>query len=46
MSENPYALPLDDLVARTRIAAADQVELQPLPEEPTGLDWTPGPDGD
>ena len=43
MSESPYAQPFDEFVARTRTAAADQVE-QPLPEDTTGLDWSPGPD--
>ncbi len=46
MSGSPYAQPFDDFVARTRTAAADQVEQQPLPEETTGLDWSAGPDGD
>lgn len=56
MSQSPYAQPFDDFVARTRVAAADQVELQPLPDATTDLDWTgghlapvdgaPGPDGD
>ena len=56
MSQSPYAQPFDDFVARTRNAAADQVESQPLPDATTGLDWgaghlspgdgSPGPDGD
>ena len=56
MSQSPYAQPFDDFVDRTRVAVDDQVELQPLPDATTDLDWgdghlppgdgSPGPDGD
>jgi hypothetical protein len=56
MTKSRYAMPLDDFVARTRVAAADQAEVQALPGATTGPDWcvghppavdgAPGCDGD
>ena len=56
MTDSPFAMPFDDFVARTRVAAADQVEARPVPDMTTDLDWgaghlspvdgSPGPDGD
>jgi hypothetical protein len=36
MSESPYAIPVDDLLASARVPAADQIEVQaePRPPEP------------
>jgi hypothetical protein len=34
MSESPYAIPVEDLVASARVAAADQVEVQAEPHPP------------
>ena len=40
MTDNPYAIPADDLVASARIPRSDQVEVQSLPEVGRG-DWFP-----
>ena len=36
MTDSPYAIPVEDLVAGARIPPADQVEVQPLPEAGRG----------
>jgi len=38
MSESPYAIPVEDLLASARVPQADQVEVQgePAPPEPVG----------
>jgi len=41
MTENPYAIPMDEFVARARAAVADQVEVQAEPQQPPG-DWSTG----
>jgi hypothetical protein len=41
MSENPYAIPVEDLVAGARVDAAHQVEEQAEPR-PVAPDWSPG----
>jgi len=41
MTENPYAIPMDEFVARTRVAVSDQVEVQAEPQQPPG-DWSTG----
>ena len=40
MTDNPYAIPADDLVASARVARTEQVEIQALPEAGAG-DWSP-----
>ena len=40
MTDSPYAIPADDLVAGARVALSDQVEMQAVPEAPSG-DWSP-----
>jgi hypothetical protein len=40
MTDNPYAIPADDLVASARVARTEQVEVQALPEAGAG-DWSP-----
>jgi hypothetical protein len=42
MTDSPYAIPAEDLVAGARVAPADQVEVQALPE-PGARYWSPGP---
>ena len=42
MTDSPYAIPVEDLVAGARVARTEQVELQSLPEAGRG-DWSPGP---
>ena len=37
MSENPYAIPVEELVGRTRVPVTDQVEVQIDPAGPHGL---------
>ena len=39
MRENPYAIPVEELVARARVPVVDQVELQPEPQQPAA-DWS------
>jgi hypothetical protein len=41
MTDSPYAIPAEDLVAGARVARADQVEVQALPEPSPG-DRSPG----
>jgi hypothetical protein len=41
MTDHPYAIPVEDLVASARIARADQIETQALPDPGPG-DWSPG----
>ena len=41
MTENPYAIPVEDLVARTQVPVIDQVEVQSEPRQP-GSDWSAG----
>jgi hypothetical protein len=41
MTENPYAIPVDDLVNSARVPVAEQVELQADVREPAA-DWTTG----
>jgi hypothetical protein len=41
MTDSPYAIPAEDLVAGARVARADQVEVHALPEPGRG-DWSPG----
>jgi hypothetical protein len=40
MTESPYAIPVEEFVARTRVPVTDQVEVQSEPEHPA--DWSPG----
>jgi hypothetical protein len=40
MTDNPYAIPAEDLVAGARVARSDQVEMQSVPEVGHG-DWSP-----
>jgi hypothetical protein len=42
MTENPYAIPADELVRSARVPVTDQVEVQPEPGQSPG-DWSPGP---
>ncbi len=48
MSESPYAIPAEDLVASARVPQADQVEVQAEPNQPA-TNWSPDalryPDG-
>jgi hypothetical protein len=32
MTDSPYAIPVEDLVATARVPRSEQVEVQPLPE--------------
>ena len=41
MTENPYAIPVEEFVARTRVPVPDQVEVQAEPHQP-GSDWSAG----
>ena len=41
MTDSPYAIPADDLVASARVERTDQVEMQAVPEAGSG-DWSPG----
>ncbi len=41
MTENPYAIPVEELVGRARVPVVDQVELQPGPQQPSA-DWSTG----
>jgi hypothetical protein len=41
MTDSPYAIPAEDLVAGARVDRADQVEVQALLEPGAG-DWSPG----
>jgi hypothetical protein len=41
MTDNPYAIPAEDLIASARVPRADQVEGQAVPEAGHG-EWTPG----
>ena len=41
MAENPYAIPVEELVARARVPVVDQAELQPEPQQPPA-DWSTG----
>ncbi len=36
MTDSPYAIPAEDLVASARVARTDQVELHPVPEVRSG----------
>jgi hypothetical protein len=40
MTENPYAIPVEDLVASARVPAAEQVVEQP--EHRLPVDWSAG----
>ena len=40
MSQSPYAIPADDLVASARVPRADQVEVRAEPNLPEP-DWSP-----
>ena len=42
MTENPYAIPVDELVRSARVPVADQVEVQADPQLPPG-DCASGP---
>jgi hypothetical protein len=42
MSESPYALPLEEFVARFRVPVSEHVVGQAVPEERTGLEWGAG----
>ena len=42
MTDSPYAIPADDLVASARVPPSDQVEVQALPDAVPG-DWSPAP---
>jgi hypothetical protein len=42
MTENPYAIPAEELVNSARVPAAEQVEAQAEPQQPPG-DWSSGP---
>ncbi|SNR54876.1 hypothetical protein [Blastococcus mobilis] len=39
MTANPYAVPVDQFVARARVPLVDQVELQPEAQQPPA-DWS------
>jgi len=39
MTENPYAIPVEELVARARVPVVDQVELQLESQQPQA-DWS------
>jgi hypothetical protein len=41
MTDNPYAIPVEDLVATARVPRSEQVEVQPLPDGAHD-DWAPG----
>ena len=41
MTENSYAIPVEELVARARVPVTDQVELQVEPGRPPA-DWSAG----
>jgi hypothetical protein len=41
MTENPYAIPVDDLVNGARVSLAEQVEMQDDVRQPAA-DWTTG----
>ena len=42
MAESPYGMPLEEFEARFRVPVAEQVEMQVLPGDSTGLDWGDG----
>ena len=39
MTEQRYSIPVDELVASARVPASEQVESQPLPQQPAGEGW-------
>ena len=41
MSQNPYAVPVEEFIAQTRVSADEQVEVQAEPQQTPG-DWRPG----
>jgi hypothetical protein len=41
MTENPYAIPAEELVNSARVPAAEQVEAQAEPQQPPS-DWSTG----
>ncbi|WP_448616078.1 hypothetical protein [Modestobacter sp. URMC 112] len=43
MTDSPYAIPVDDLVAGARTDRSEQVEVHPVPEAGPRA-WSPGPD--
>ena len=42
MTENPYAMPLQEFEARMRVPVSEQSAMQPVPPETTDLDWGDG----
>jgi hypothetical protein len=42
MTENPYAIPVDELVGRTRVPVTDQVEVRSEPQGPPA-GWSADP---
>jgi hypothetical protein len=41
MTENPYAIPVEELLARARVPVTDQVQLQVEPGQ-SPADWSDG----
>jgi hypothetical protein len=41
MAENPYAIPVEEFVARARVPVVDQAELRPELQQPPA-DWSTG----
>ena len=41
MSQNPYAVPVEEFLAQSHVSADEQVEVQAEPQQTPG-DWRPG----